>query len=86
MSCHLVMLLFHLRVIVMEAVTSVFTCIVSRQKVQNVAVRHAGERPPGSQEEVCRPLQTTGGGRAAHPVLAGRRDPDREHGRAHIGM
>lgn len=53
---------------------------------QDVGVRHAGARQTGSPDALHRPVQTAGGGWAAHSVPADRRDPDRGHGREHHGV
>lgn len=60
----------------------VFTC--ASQK--DVGMRHAGTRPPDSSEVLHCPVQTAGGGRAAHTVPPGGRDPNRKHGREHPGV
>lgn len=62
------------------------TCPVTGLLKQNVGVWHAGAGHSGSSETLCYPLQTAGGGWAAHPVVAGRRHPNRQHGREHPGM
>lgn len=60
----------------------VFTCVSQK----DVGMRHAGTGQPDSSEALHCSVQTAGGGRAAHPVPPGGRDPNRQHGREHPGV
>lgn len=60
----------------------VFTCVSQK----DVGMRHAGTGQTDSSEALHCSVQTAGGGRAAHPVPPGGRDPNRQHGREHPGV